>query len=91
MAPGQMTCNPRRLRPHCLIERLPGTHRYRVTRQGGRTAMCYTRTDHRILHAGLAQIIPEESKDDLTPSCAEPSTRSMERSDHWIERNKINA
>ena len=38
MTPGQMTYHLRRLRLHGLIERIPGTHRYRVTRQGGRTA-----------------------------------------------------
>ena len=38
MTPGQMTYHLRRLRLHGLIERIPGTHRYQVTRLGWRTA-----------------------------------------------------
>ena len=34
MTPGQMTYHLRRLRLHGLIERIPGTHRYQVTRLG---------------------------------------------------------
>ena len=64
MTPGQMTYHLRRLRLHGLIERIPGTHRYRVTRQGWRTALFCTRTYNRLLRPGLAQIIPEEARDD---------------------------
>ena len=39
MTPGQMTYHLRRLRLHGLIERIPGTHRYQVTRQGWRAAL----------------------------------------------------
>jgi hypothetical protein len=39
----QMTCDLRRLRLHGLIERLPGTHRYRITDSGARAAMLYSR------------------------------------------------
>ena len=49
MTPGQMTYHLRRLRLHGLIERIPGTHRYRVTRRGARTALFCTRTYNRIL------------------------------------------
>jgi hypothetical protein len=61
---GQMTYHLRRLRLHGLIERLPGTHRYWVTREGGRIALFCTRTYNRILRSGLAQIIPEQAHDD---------------------------
>src|SRR3954466_8696841 len=36
---GQMTYHLRRLRLHGVIERIAGTHRYRVTRQGSRTIL----------------------------------------------------
>ena len=63
MTPGQMTYHLRRLRLHGMIERIPGTHRYRVTAQGGRAALFCTRTYNRLLRPGLAQIIPEEARD----------------------------
>jgi len=39
----QMTYDLRRLRGHGLIERLPGTHRYRITDTGARAALLYSR------------------------------------------------
>jgi len=59
--PGQMSYHLRRLRLHGVIERLPGTHRYRVTNSGWRTALFCTRCYSRILRPGLASIIPEGS------------------------------
>jgi hypothetical protein len=64
MTPGQMTYHLRRLRLHGMIERIPKTHRYRVTPQGGRAALFCTRTYTRLLRPGLAQVIPEEARDD---------------------------
>src|SRR5215831_16115414 len=89
MTPGQMTYHLRRLRLHGLIERIPGTHRYRVTRQGGRTALFCTRASNRILRPGLAQIIPEKVKDDSELRRA--FDQFDERIDHWIEREKVPA
>jgi hypothetical protein len=40
---GQMTYDLRRLRLHGLIERVPQTHRYRLTEPGARLAMLYVR------------------------------------------------
>ena len=42
-AAGQMTYDLRRLRLHGLIERVPRSHRYRVTERGARIAMLYVR------------------------------------------------
>jgi hypothetical protein len=58
LPPGRMTYDLRRLRLHGLIERLPRTHRYRLTPQGLRTALFFTRTYARLFRSGLAQIIP---------------------------------
>ena len=52
---GHITYDLRRLRTHGLIERLPHTHRYRVTDQGLQTAMLITRIHDRLLPIGLAQ------------------------------------
>ena len=59
LRPGRMTYDLRRLRLHGLIERIPTTHRYRLTEQGLKTAMFYTRTYNRILRPGLAQLSPK--------------------------------
>jgi hypothetical protein len=40
---GQMTYDLRRLRLHDLIERIPETHRYRLTERGARLAVLYVR------------------------------------------------
>jgi len=42
-AAGQMTYDLRRLRLHGLIERVPHTHRYRLTERGARMAVLYVR------------------------------------------------
>jgi hypothetical protein len=51
---GQMTYDLRRLRTHHLIDKIPASHRYRVTSTGLHTAMILTRLHDRILPAGLA-------------------------------------
>jgi hypothetical protein len=61
ITPGQMTYHLRRLRLHGLIERLPKSHRYRVTKQGWRTILFCTRCYNRLLRPGLAQLVPEEA------------------------------
>jgi hypothetical protein len=61
ITPGQMTYHLRRLRLHGLIERVPKSHRYRVTDQGWRTILFCTRCYNRVLRPGLAQLIPDEA------------------------------
>jgi hypothetical protein len=46
---GSMTYDLRRLRLHGLIERVPDTHRYRITPAGARIAMFYARLYTRVL------------------------------------------
>jgi hypothetical protein len=53
---GQGTYDLRRLRHHGLIERIPHSHRYRVTPDGHRRALFLTRTHHRLLRDGLAEL-----------------------------------
>jgi DNA-binding IclR family transcriptional regulator len=43
LSPGRVTYDLRRLRLHGLIERIPKSHRYRITAKGLRTAIFYTR------------------------------------------------
>jgi hypothetical protein len=56
MTSGQITYDLRRLRLHGLIERIPGTFRYKVTDPGIRTARYLTRVHDRLLRTGLAQL-----------------------------------
>jgi hypothetical protein len=56
LSAGQMTYDLRRLRVHGLIERIPHSHRYRVTNLGLHTAMLLTRVQERLLPAGLAHL-----------------------------------
>jgi len=56
MTQGRMTYDLRRLRLHGLIERIPRSHRYRLTDLGLRVSLFYSRVYGRILRPGLAQI-----------------------------------
>jgi Mn-dependent DtxR family transcriptional regulator len=52
----KITYDLRRLRLHGLIDRIPHTHRYRVTDAGLRHALFLTRAHTRLLRTGLAEI-----------------------------------
>lgn len=56
ITPGQMTYHLRRLRLHDLIERVPKSHRYRVTDRGWRTILFCTRCYNRMLRPGFAEL-----------------------------------
>lgn len=58
LTPGRLTYDLRRLRLHGLIERIPGTHRYRVTPEGLRLALFFTRVYARLFRPALAQLMP---------------------------------
>ena len=49
-----MSYDLRRLRLHGIIERIPGTHRYRLTEAGLKTALFYARVYQRVLRPGLS-------------------------------------
>jgi len=89
LTPGQMTYHLRRLRLHGLIERIPKTHRYRVTDRGWRTALFCTRVYSRVLRPGLAQVTPEEAQEDSA------LRRQFDRLDQvinqWLEEQKVPA
>src|SRR6202790_4305627 len=87
--PGRITYDLRRLRLHGLIERIPKTHRYRITPNGLRTAVFYTRLYSRTLRPGLAIISPACANPDL------PMARSIRAAeaafDKWYDHAKIAA
>ncbi|MGH3975835.1 MAG: hypothetical protein ACRDS9_21270 [Pseudonocardiaceae bacterium] len=59
MTQGRMSYDLRRLRLHGLIERIPATHRYRVTDRGLRTAIFLSRVHTRLLQPGLAHLLDD--------------------------------
>ena len=87
LPPGRMTYDLRRLRLHGLIERLPHTHRYRLTRAGLRTALFFTRTYSRLFCPALAQVIPATAP---TNSTLRAAFDQLERAiDHACLTNKL--
>jgi hypothetical protein len=51
-----MSYELRRLRLHGLIERIPSTHRYRLTHHGLATAIFFTRAHARLIRPALAEL-----------------------------------
>ena len=89
ITPGQMTYHLRRLRLHGLIERIPKSHRYRVTNGGWRTILFLTRCYERALRPGLTRVIPDQ---------AAPDTELQRRFhqldaavDAWFEKQRVAA
>ena len=81
---GQTTYDLRRLRSHGLIERVPHSHRYKVTDTGLHTAMLLTRIHERLLPTGLAEQIDPHGTAGSTPqppTTSTPSTPSPNRTD----------
>jgi hypothetical protein len=58
LTPGRLTYDLRRLRLHGLIERIPKTHRYKLTPFGLRAALFLTKLHDRALRSGLATLDP---------------------------------
>lgn len=58
MTPGRLTYDLRRLRLHGIIERIANSHRYRLTREGLRIVLFFSRTYSRLIRPSLDKIIP---------------------------------
>src|SRR5215471_5675715 len=86
---GRMTYQLRRLRLHGLIERIPKTHRYRLTDFGFRVAVFCTRTYARTLRPGLGLVLP------ATSSLPCPLRRSFDKLEQeirsWVDHAKLAA
>lgn len=89
ISPGRMTYDLRRLRLHGIIERVPHTHRYRVTDLGLRTALFFTLSYARLLRPGLTALLtpPEHTNSPL-----HAAFRRLEKTmDHCCEGAKLAA
>jgi hypothetical protein len=87
MTQGRMTYQLRRLRLHGLIERIPHTHRYRVTEFGFRTALVFSRTYARVLRPTLAHACAN------APPTHSPLRKQFDRLealiDHSVDQAKV--
>lgn len=61
---GRLSYELRRLRLHGLIERVPRSHRYRVTQLGFRVALFFTRAYARLIRPALAQLVDPQPTTD---------------------------
>ena len=77
---GKMTYDLRRLRLHGMTERIPKTHRYRVTDFGFRAALFFTRTHARLYRPGFAEVLPN------APPAGSQLQRHLAKIDAEIDR-----
>ncbi len=89
LTPGRMTYAVRRLRLHGLSARIPHTQRYRVTREGLRPALFFTRVYGRILRPGMARSTPAAAAGD--PALRPSFDQVEDASDRWIDQAKLAA
>jgi len=86
---GRVTYDLRRLRMHGLIERIPDTHRYRITSTGLRTALFCSRLYNRALRPGFAAIDPRPLRPELPIA---KTIRAAESAlDQWYRDAKLAA
>ena len=85
---GRITYQLRRLRLHGLIERIPKTHRYRLTSFGLRVTLFCTRAYSRILRPGLGLALPTT----LSCPCSLRRTDKLEQEvTAWVNHAKLAA
>src|ERR1700758_2818078 len=89
LTPGRITYDLRRLRLHGLTERIPKTHRYRITPKGLRTAIFYTGLYNRSLRTGLGIISTRATNPQL------PIAKSIRAAEvavnSWYQQEKLAA
>lgn len=80
LSQGQMTYHLRRLRLHGVIERMRGSHRYRLTAFGLRLALFYTRAYARLLRPGVGlTVVAPSTADSESPDCFAELEQAMHR------------
>ena len=84
---GRMTYDLRRLRLHGIIERIDGTHRYRITPDGLRIALFFSRAWARLLRPGLSLAAPAAPDSRLHSAFA----RLEQEIDRFAEQQKCAA
>jgi DNA-binding MarR family transcriptional regulator len=86
---GRMTYQLRRLRLHGMIERIPNSHRYRLTGFGLRIGWFFTRAYARILRPGLASALPElPAPNQALRHCFDKLDQEVKA---WVDKAKLAA
>jgi hypothetical protein len=88
---GQMSYDLRRLRAHQIIERIPRTHRYRLTPNGQTTALFLTRLHDRLIRTGLAELGARPPNPDQPSALRRASRAYDEAVDDCISRAGLTA
>ena len=70
------TYDLRRLRLRGLVERIPRSHRYRVTEAGQRVALCYSRGQRRVLGPALSALFDDAKPPQSAGSSSASTTTS---------------
>jgi hypothetical protein len=83
---GRMTYDLRRLRLHGFIERIKGSHRYRVTSFGLRSALFFSRIYARLFRPGLADVMSGTGA-----ALAHPFRQLEEAMDQWVHQAALAA
>jgi hypothetical protein len=86
---GRMSYHLRRLRLHGLIQRIPKTHRYRLTDFGLRTAMFCTRSYARIFRRGFGMVLPATCP--VPTSLRRSFDRVQQEINAWVDQVKLAA
>ena len=84
---GSMTYDLRRLRLHGMIERIPNTHRYRVTPFGLRAALFFTRVHARLYRPAVAEVMSNGPPDNT--GLAHHFAKLEEEIDKRVQRAKL--
>ena len=79
---GQMSYDLRRLRLHGLIERIPASHRYRVTSEGLRISLFFTKVHGSVLRSGLSELF-----DQSTVAATRPLNLAVKRVERIIDEH----
>jgi len=87
---GRMTYDLRRLRLHGFIERMPKSHRYRVTDMGLRVALFATRSYNRIIRPGLTLATTIDTVPPNSP-LQKAFSRLEDEINAWCDKAKIAA
>lgn len=86
---GRMSYHLRRLRLHGLIQRIPKSHRYRLTDFGLRTSVFCTRAYARIFRQGLGMALPSAS---AVPNPVLHTFDKLQQQIHsWVDQAKLAA
>jgi hypothetical protein len=81
MTGGRLSYDLRRLRLHGILRRIEGSHRYRLTEDGLRIVLFFSRVQNRLIRPSLSRIMPQSRHDN---SRIQKVFRSLDRE---IERS----